>query len=472
MKKLGVRINFTFLTLILLAAFSPAQDTFYEFTFYAFYDFGALPSAPSQPFYYGVIAQGRDGNLYGSTSTGGTNSHGAAYKITPAGSLTLLESFGNSNGAYPLSGLTLGTDGNFYGATSEGGARSYGTVFKITSAGELTTLYSFTNGDDGALPYAPPIQGTDGNFYGTTCGVCNGSAVDNGSIYRITPAGAFTTLFTCDVTHCSGPQAPLIQGTDGNFYGTSINGGTNNDGTVFKITPAGALTVLYNFDGTHGAQAASALIQASDGNFYGTTLSGGRHNFGVIYRITPAGVLTVVHNNMRADGYASYSGLIQATDGNFYGVSSEGGTNDVGTFFQLSPTFKFFLVFPFDAITTATPYSLFQHTNGIIYGTTARDGNGHYGPECCGVMYSLNLYVAPFVSLVNPSGKVGKTVEILGQGFTGTTAVSFGGVSASFKVDTDTFLTATVPAGATTADVTVITPSGTLTSSKPFRVTP
>lgn len=162
------------------------------------------------------MAQGRDGNLYSTAFRGGTNpQNGAVFKVTPGGTLTVLYSFDGTHGAEPYSGLTLGTDGNFYGTTFAGGASGYGTVFKVTPSGKLTVLYSFTNGTDGAYPWAPPIQGTDGNFYGTTSQYQISGKY--GSVYKVTPAGKFTTLYDFDYTHGSTPIVPLVQGTDGNF---------------------------------------------------------------------------------------------------------------------------------------------------------------------------------------------------------------------------------------------------------------
>jgi uncharacterized repeat protein (TIGR03803 family) len=173
----------------------------------------------------------------------------------------------------PTGGLTLGTDGNFYVTELGCSASMRGTVFKITPTGSLTVLHNFTGRTGGGSPNAPPIQGTDGNFYGTTHGDLTGGGL--GTVYKITPSGTLTTLYQLDGTHGEFPAGPLVQGTDGNFYGTREEGGSNGDGVVFKITPAGKPTVLYNFDITHGADPIGPLIQASDGNFYGTMRQGG-----------------------------------------------------------------------------------------------------------------------------------------------------------------------------------------------------
>ena len=174
---------------------------------------------------------------------------------------------------YPEAGLVQGSDGNFYGTTYVGGANGDGTVFKTTPSGTLTTLYSFA-GSDGDTPVAGLVQSRDGNFYGTTSA---GGVNDGGTVFKITPSGTLTTLYSFAGNGSDGanPFAELVQGSDGNFYGTTLSGGENNDGTVFKITPSGTLTTLYSFAGSDGDQAYAGLVQGSDGNFYGTTYAGG-----------------------------------------------------------------------------------------------------------------------------------------------------------------------------------------------------
>jgi uncharacterized repeat protein (TIGR03803 family) len=478
MKKLTTCGLCVFLMFLLAASFAQAQ------TFSVVYNFGSQANDPIGPVYSGIIAQGRNGNLY-STALGGTNALGAVYAITPSGTLTEPYAFGATltDGTLPTSGLTLGSDGNLYGTTSSGvDNATFGTVFKITPGGALTTLYTFADGTDGASPYAPPIQGTDGSFYGTTCGIaCVGSDTSFGSIYKITPSGTFTVLYTCSATDCDGPVAPLVQATNGNFYGTSSYGGTNEDGSIFEITPAGKLTVLYDFI-TNGSHPIGGLVQGTDGNFYGTAVDGGTNGYGVVFRITPAGKLTVLHNmNFTTDGSAPFAGLVQATNGNFYGANSGGGANNDGTVFEISPQgtkFIFSVLHSFDQTDGQTPYTtLFQHTNGLLYGTTENGGTGNVDSHCstgvCGVLYSLNIGATPFAELVTDSGKVGAKIGILGQNFSSSSVVKFGTVAATtVTLSGTTFLTAIVPAGATTGSVTVTTADETLTSNKTFRVTP
>jgi uncharacterized repeat protein (TIGR03803 family) len=421
------------------------------------------------------IAQGRDGNLYSTSQAGGTDNRGAAFKITPSGTETVLASFVFTNGLIPLGGLTLGTDGNLYGTSQQGGDSNCnlgfgcGTVFKITPGGVLTTLFIFpADLSKGYYPFAAPTQGTDGNFYGTTEG-------NTGTVFKITPTGMLTTLHTFNGTDGSFVESGLIQGTDGSFYGGSFGGGANGDGVVFKITPSGVFSVLHNFTGSDGSSSWS-LIQAADGNFYGATVAGGTSNAGVVFKITPNGTYSVLYNlNGTTDGLNAYSSLVQATDGNFYGVTDMGGTLGYGTIYKSTPQGAYSVVHNFDDTNGANPWStLTQNTNGILYGDTFKGGKLTIcGTPGCGVVYSLDMGLKPFVRLVSTSGKEGVKIGILGQGFSSSSVVEFGGVLAtSIKRAGKTFISATVPAGALTGPVTVTTGSKILTSAQTFRVRP
>ena len=236
-----------FLLCAATAMVSPAQ-TLTDLASFDYTD-GALPEFES-------LVQGTDGNFYGTTFLGGANQNsGTVFQITPEGTLTTLYNFcAQANcidGAKPYAGLVQATNGNFYGTTEVGGANGAGTVFKITSGGALTTLYSFcvpqpppfSNCADGAFPFAGLIQGTNGDLYGTTEG---GGADGVGTVFEISLAGKLTTLHTfapnCNPISCADgayPYAGLIQGTNGSFYGTTVGGGAVSNGTVFKIT-AGA----------------------------------------------------------------------------------------------------------------------------------------------------------------------------------------------------------------------------------------
>jgi uncharacterized repeat protein (TIGR03803 family) len=449
------------LATVMLSGFAQAQ------TYSVLYDFGQSGTDASYPKNPGILAQGRDGNLYGTTPSGGATDQGAVYKITPAGVLTVLYSFDGTHGSAPTGGLILGTDGNLYGAASGGGSDDMGTIFKITQAGTLTVIYDFQGTGDGCGPIAAPIQGNDGNLYGTTSG-CGTSGY--GGIYKLTTAGVLTPLYSFDFGHGENPQAPLVQGSDGNLYGTTLGGGTQGEGVIFKITTGGNLTVLFNFDTTHGNAPYSALIQGTDGNYYGTTYSGGADNAGTVFKMTPSGIVNVLHSfGVGTDGSAPVAGLFQAADGNLYGGAALGGSSGNGILFRIAPSGSgYSILYTFDGTSGSRPPSApYQHTNGTLYGPTYLGGSANQG-----VFYSLGEGLGPFVKLVSPSANVNGTIEVLGQGFTGTTSVTIDGISATFNVSSNTFMTVTVPSGATTGFVSVTTPSRTFKSITKLQVMP
>jgi len=415
---------------------------------------GANPSDPQ------VLAEGRDGNLYGTTPGGGQGG-GVVFRITPAGLQTVLYTFTGSDGYVPNAGLTLGLDGNFYGTTILGGVHSLGAIYKITAGGGLTVLYSFTGGSDGAYPYATPVLGNDGNLYGVT---------QSATAYKITPLGTFTVLGTLP----SRSFAPLFLGADGDFYGTTQHGGTFNQGTVFRMTPAGKITVIYSFDGTtHGGVPWGGVVQAA-GNFYGTTTAGGSGG-GVVYRLTPTGSLTVIHNfpvGSQTDGSDPIAGLLFASNGFFYGTTFSGGSGGYGDLFQINANGQSYVdIYDFQNTFGSNPSSnLVQHTNGFVYGMATHGGlNGD------GVLFSLALNLGATVKPVLSSGRVGGTVEVLGSGFLAVTGITFGGIAASptsIKVISDTYLTVAVPPGARNGPLTVYTSTGSMSSMTPFTVLP
>ena len=410
--------------------------------------------------YPAQLAQGLDGNFYGTLPFAGAAGFGQVFQATPSGQITVLFTFDSANGSYPESGLTLGTDGNFYGSSSDGGKFGSGTVFKITHSGTLTTLHNFT-GDvakDGASPYCFPVQGVDGNFYGTT---------DSGTAYKISSSGRFRLLNSSLPGHTIGP---LILARNGNFYGVTLNGGEWNQGALFEMTRAGAVSVLYSFvQGVTGANPYGPLVEGPDGSLYGTTTTGAQFLGGTIFKLSPGhgGAVTVVYYfAQNATGFNAIAGPVLGTDGNLYGATIAGGTDFVGVLFRSSTSGAYEVLYDMDTTHGANPASTqIQGTNGKFYGL-ANPGGLYNG----GVFYSLDAGLRPFVSLVNGLGKVGTNVVILGQGLTGTTKVSFHGKSASFKIISDTSLTAQVPEGATNGVVEVTTPSGKLKSNRPFRV--
>jgi uncharacterized repeat protein (TIGR03803 family) len=438
-----------------------------------------------------TLIQGTDGNLYGTTFSGGTYGMGTVFKVTPKGELTALYSFcaqtGCPDGMHPNAGLVQASDGNFYGMTSLGGANNDGTIFEITPEGRLTTLHSF-QGTDGIGPSAL-IQAVDGNFYGGTSLGGNLSACPTGpgcgTIFEITAAGKLTTLHAFDGTDGLG-AGPLIQASDGNFYGMTRNGGLDDCpnfagcGTVFKMNATGNLTTIYSFHGDDGSWPAGALLQATNENFYGTTNWGGTTNLGTVFELTPAGELTMLHSFDLTDGSMPGIGLVQATDGNLYGTTNSGGPNAVygtynsgyGTIFEVTPEGEFTNLHNFILTDGGGPWGgLVQATDGSFYGATINGGGSlNCGTGGCGTIFNLSVGLNPFVKLRPTVGEAGLPVTVLGTDLTGTTKVTFNGKAAVFKVVSSTEIQATVPAEANTGKVEVTTPQGALSSNVPFRV--
>jgi uncharacterized repeat protein (TIGR03803 family) len=337
-------------------------------------------------------------------------------------------SFEGTDGSGPyFVQLAQGRDGKLYGTTGTGGAYGYGTVFRATPQTGIETIHSFcalTNCVDGSSPDAGLVLGDDGNFYGTAS---QGGAANAGTVFRITPSGNFTTLYSfCSQPNCAdggGPSARLLQGIDGNFYGSTYTGGANasesleqsyddGGGTIFRITPNGALTTLYSFcalpNCLDGVSSLGGLIQASDGNFYGTTVYGGPPSFwcpsacGTIFKITPQGTLTTIYYFCRRaycyDGDLPYAGLLQASDGNLYGTTLSGGAHGVyGSAFQLAPSGKLTTIHSFcyaagcpDGVSPSA--GLIQATDGNLYGTTGLYTFQGCEPTAgggCGTIFSL-----------------------------------------------------------------------------------
>ena len=329
---------------------------------------------------------------------------------------SILYSFGtggSKDGFQPFGSLIQGSDGNFYGTTNSGGGLlNNGTVFRLTPGGVETVVHSFnqpgspTYGSDGFLPVAGLIEGSDGNFYGTTE---NGGPSNNvggtGTVFRIAPADNFAETVLYYFTGNGGvkgstdgalPEAGLVQGSDGNFYGTTYLGGTYNQGTVFRVTPSGNETVLYSFQGNggvsgsnDGAHPQAAVTLGRDGNLYGTTYQGGTHDLGTVFQLTPAGVETVLHSFAETIGGARDGGypraaLVQGNDGNFSGTTSGGGTTGGGTVFRITPGGAETVIYSFSEAQNSTDgydpvAGLILASDGNFYGTTKNGGTNDPG---------------------------------------------------------------------------------------------
>jgi uncharacterized repeat protein (TIGR03803 family) len=474
---------------------------------------GSAPMAP--------LMQVPTGDFYGTTSSNGV---GTVFKMTSTGTLTTLYTFcalaDCADGAYPSGALTL-AGGNLYGTTRYGaqnpecnvGTVSCGTIFKINSSGILTTLYNFCALDgcpDGYTPMGGLISSANGNLYGVTAFggninyLCQSTC---GTVFEINPAGKLTTLHSFDITDGYQPTSGLIQGKSGDFYGETFQGGSGGCGlsgfsvgcgTIFKITAKGALTTLYNFlGGSDGGYPQGPLVQGTDGNFYGTTQVGGTWNAGTVFEITPEGVLTTLYAFCGGVcGWYPEAGLFQATDGNFYGTTTGGGsgTQRDGTVFSLATGLSPFVKTEPKSAREGATVGIFgqgftdssivqfdgvQSTKIKPYGTTfltatvpaaALTGSVTVTTGATTLTSNQPFLVKPqVISFDPPSGSVGTQVTITGSGFMQTNGVGFGdNVPAEFTVNSDTQITATVPAGAKTGPVGVVTKGGTGISTATF----
>jgi uncharacterized repeat protein (TIGR03803 family) len=348
------------------------------------------------------LVQARDGNFYGTTSAGGAAGLGTVFRITSDGTFETVHAFTSSEGTASSLGLVVDADGNLYG-TGRGAGRadggftlgneifsnngsSLGSVFQVNPSGALTVLHRFSGGRDGANPAFRLIQGRDGNFYGTTNG-----QIGSSSVFKMSPAGDITVLHTFPY-YSEGSPNWLIQATDGNFYGTTMTGGTPLSfgavnttpaslGTVFKITPAGSFTVLNNFS-TNGAQngcCPTGLTQGMDEDLYGIASAGGTFGFGGIFKLTLDGRLTMLHAFTGSDGVFPGGSLVQATNGNFYGMTLGGGPSGGGTIFRMTPTGSLTTMSSFGSSTVGPLTSLIQGRDGNLYGTRGGDRRGQPG---------------------------------------------------------------------------------------------
>lgn len=385
----------------------------------------------------GPLIKGKNGDFYGTTSTDEAPQGNGVFKINSSGKFSSVASLTEDIGIAPGEGLALGADGNFYGTATRGGPGNFGTIFKMTPNGKLTAFASF----DGTNGWAPVclITGTDGNFYGASSfgggpGDTN-AAFGHGTIFKLTPGGELTALFAFAGTNGDMPMA-LIQGMDGNLYGMTAHGGsmyydTNGStgyGTVFQLTTNGTMTTLCEFDGTNSSSP-QALVQGSDGNLYGTTYWGGTNFNGTIFRLTTTGDLTTLHefgafdfSDQNADGAHPVGRLFQGKDGCIYGGTRSGGTNSLslhpglGTFFKMTTNGVFFTLAslgqsPSSLLTGPMPNGLIQDRKGNFLGTTYNGGTNNMGSV-------VKLVVAPPILAITKHQRAGSSDSVTVSGKT------------------------------------------------------
>jgi uncharacterized repeat protein (TIGR03803 family) len=462
---------------------------------------------------YGVISGatlGTDGSFYGTNQDGGPEGGncgspgcGQVYKVSPAGVETILHSFANSgDGSDPFSAPIEAANGVFYGTTPTENNLSNSTVYTITPSGAFTTIHTFT-GADGQNVTAPLVQGTNGDFYGDT--VAGGSSSD-GVIFKMTPSGGVTVLHNFAGTDGSAAYYALIQADDGNFYGTTYRGGSIGNGVVFKITPGGDYSVVHNLNLSNGDGdgPSSSLIQASNGLLYGVTGSVNSGNYGTIYSVDiNTGVFTTLYSfTGLTDGDDPESPLRQHTNGLLYGCTFSGGDLSVcaghgcGVFFSLdvgAPAFAGLVstsgkegahigilgqgfsrssVVEFDGVAAT---SLTRQGTTFISATVpagALTGKVTVTTGATTLTSNDAFRVTPtFASFSPPSGPALTPVVLTGTGLTQTTKVTFGGVKATtVTVNSDTQVTADVPADAVTGRIEITTKGGHVGSTSDFTV--
>ena len=349
------------------------------------------------------LVQATNAVLYGTTKSGGAYGLGAAFGLSTNGALSVLFSFDGTNGTTPLAPLFQASDGQLYGTTAQGGSSSDGTLFRMTLAGVPSNVHMFA-GPEGANPWVGVVQGAEGNFYGAAR---NGGGSSFGTLFEATTNGTLNTLYSfVHGTDGAFPVAALAPGADGNFYGMTETGGSSGKGNIFRATPAGEFTLLYSFTGgTDGYSPVGALVLASDGNFYGATKHStlmGFQFYGTFFRVTPAGGLNTLYtlNGATGDGFYPYAGLVEADDGNFYGTTHDGGAYGKGTLFRLTPGGGYTVLLSFDGFAVgANPESaLIAGSDGSLYGTTTTDG-----PGGAGTIFRVTFTSAPQI-LTQPAG--------------------------------------------------------------------
>jgi uncharacterized repeat protein (TIGR03803 family) len=448
----------------------------------------------------GGLTLASDGNYYGTAQSGGKG-YGTVFRFTPPSTIKVLHTFNFTDGDSPEAPPVEAKDGNLYGVTYSG------KTYRIKlPAGTFKELPHTTPG----FTFDPLILASDGNLYGTTFNGGPGGS-GPGTIFRMTTVGAITTMHNFTGTGGDGsfPDSPLVQAPDGNFYGTTHDGGANNSGEVFKMTLSGTVTTLHSFDAysgsfqtnNDGGGPVAGLLAASDGYLYGGNSLGGTLGNGTLFQMTTGGSFTKLYDFGASleSGPSPYATIMQHTNGTYYGLTNAGFVSDgTGNFYSLTPLSRISTVViegpvwlkpggPVEIlgnnlteavnVTFGGVAAQFQLGNDTHLQanvpSAALDGN---------IVVTLSggqqinsqtaMHILPVITNLDPvSGPVGTHVGIVGGGFTGTKKVTFGGVKAtSFTVVNPTLIHATVPAGAKTGKVGVVTPNGAVVSKLKFTV--
>jgi uncharacterized repeat protein (TIGR03803 family) len=334
---------------------------------------------------YASLIRDAAGNLYSTVDYGGTSFAGAVFKVAPNGTETVLYSFsGGADGAYPFSPVVRDAAGNLYGTTSQGGSANAGVVFKVDPNGTETVLHSFTGGADGIIPIGGLLRDKAGNLYGATS---QGGTYNDGVLFKISPRGKETILhtFTGSTTDGKYPSyTSLLTDTLGDLYGVTEEGGAADGGILYKLSKTGKLTILHSFKGgtTDGCNVLGTPFMDAAGNFYGTTSSCGTHMLGTVWKVSQTGKEKVLHSfaGGTSDGEYPLAGVIVDASGNVYGNTETGGSANVGTVYEISKSGKFTLLHSFNGTDGKYPYGSFvQNAKGTLFGTALNGGSIGYG---------------------------------------------------------------------------------------------
>ena len=318
--------------------------------------------------------------------------------------MTTIHAFDSSTEEFlPHSGLIAGGDGNYYGTTTNGGLVGDRTVFRVDDAGTVLTIHDFDRDTEGWFDQTPLILGTDGNLYGTTLfGPCGDMSDSCGIVFRMTLSGDMTTLHTFHAEEGCIPVAPLIQTSSTDFYGTTSQGGGANPGacgtgcgTVFHMSLSGTVTTVHAFGQTDGSSPIGALIQGTDTNIYGVTASGGTSGAGTIYRIDTAGGFTTLHNFDGSDGQDLQAGLVEASDGLFYGTTEFGGQFGFGTLFRMDSDGNVVVLHHFDGSSSDAPDGFVFDTAELVEGIDGKLYGARYHGGSAGFVYRFTLGPPP-----------------------------------------------------------------------------
>ncbi len=452
----------------------------------------------------GVILQSTDLNFYGTTSGGGTFGNGTLYKFDASTkTLTILHEFSTTDGV-PSGAPVEGKDKNLYGVATIGA--DPGTFYRWSvGTGTFDILYA----DLPPAPQGPLIVASDGNLYGVTA--FGGKEADAGTLFRMSTTVEFKIIHTFAGAMSDGasPNAPLVQAKNGKLYGTTFSGGENSVGTIFEqaITPPRTESVLFNFDSSGGAgvNPSTGLLAATDGNFYGTASSGGADGVGEIFEFNSGDTYIPLDdftgNTGGVSGANPNTPMFEDPDGLFYGLTPAGGTDGGGVFYALTPPnplsnillcCNWWVILDQPVIVLGNNLNQVIGVNFGLVEATFQPGSNNSSTYLTAKVPSAAIdapitvtlatgeqvesqevaHILPKITGLDPSsGTAGTPVSIVGGGFAGTKKVTFGGVAATgVTVVSPALIQATVPPGAVTGKVKVVTPNGSATAKHTFTV--